>query len=211
VSERVADGVFYVRDSELPDGRWAVSAYSSTSFAEGEIVDAAAAAEAIADPATRVVWRTFESERGIIRIERGASEVPGAPNIWFVNVDEPKANPRATNLVGFATDHFEPGTVVNRYQFASLGLPNDEQVGAIRWYTELAIVHQVFVAEEWRRRRAGSAILYAADAFHQSMGWPGTLKSDGRHTDLGQQFLAAQSYPARFPSRTAVMPPMDPA
>lgn len=207
----MSDGVFYVRDQALAEGRWAVSAYASDRFAEGEIVIPDVASEAVADPSTRLVWRTSASDRGIIRIERGPQEVPGAPDLWFVNVDEPKASPKATNLVGFATDHFEPGTVVNRYQFASLGLPNDEQVGAIRWYTELAIVHQVFVAEKWRRLRAGSAILYAADAFHQSMGRPGTLKSDGRHTDLGDQFLAAQKYPARFPTRTAVMPPMDPA
>lgn len=207
----MSDGVFYVRDEALPDGRFAVSAHASGSFAEGQIVDALAAAETIADPATRLVWRTSRSERGIIRIERGPVEVPGAPDLWFVNVDEPTASPRATNLVGFATDHFEPGTVVNRYQFARLGVPNDEQVGAIRWYLDLAIVHQIFVAEPWRRRRAGSALIYAADAFHQSMGWPGALRSDGRRTDLGEHFVAAQQYPARFPSRTAVMPPMDPA
>ena len=201
----MTEGVFYVRDRQLTDGRWAVSAYRNSGFAEGEVVDASQA------PKSPLVWRSSESERGIIRIERGAGEVDGAPGLWFVNVDEPKASPKATNLVGFATDHFEPGTVVTRYQFAGLGLSNDEQVGAIRWYTALAVVHQVFVAEQWRRRRAGSVLLYAADAFHQSMGWPGALKSDGRHTDLGQQFVAAQRYPARFPSRTAAMPPMDPA
>jgi len=198
-------GVFYVRDQELPDGRWAVSAYGNDGFAEGEIVDGALAA------GSHLVWRTSQSDRGIVRIERGAGEVDGAPDLWFVHVDEPKASPRATNLVGFATDHFEPGTVITRYQFASLGLSNDQQVGAIRWYRDIAVVHQLFVADNWRRRRAGSALIYAADAFHQSMGWPGALTSDGRRTDLGEHFVAAQRYPARFPSRTETMPPMDPA
>ena len=80
----MADGVFYVRDQALADGRWAVSAYSSARFAEGELVAADAAAEVIADSSTRLVWRTSESERGIIRIERGPQEVPGAPDLWFV-------------------------------------------------------------------------------------------------------------------------------
>ena len=198
------DAVVYVRDSALDESRWSVSAYRTSLYVDGAVVE---------NPewgtTPPLVWKTVPSDRGMMKIEIGPGEIPGAPNLWFVHVDEPKASPRATNIVGFATDHFPAGTLVTKYQFASAGVSNDDQVGAIRWYPTIATVHQVYVAPDWRRRKAGSALLYAADAVHQSLGWPGRLRSDGRRTNLGEQFLAAQRYPGRFAPRTEVSPSMD--
>jgi len=198
------DAVVYVRESALAESRWAVSAYRTALYDDGAVVD-----NPEWSTVPPLVWKTVASDRGLLRIEVGPDEIPDAPNVWFVHVDEPKASPRATNLVAFATDHFPAGTVVTKYQFASLSVSNDDQVGAIRWYPTIATVHQVYVAQGWRRRKAGSALIYAADAVHQSLGWPGRLHSDGRRTDLGEQFMAAQRYPARFAARTETTPSMD--
>lgn len=197
--------IWYHRESRLENKMWRISAYATPEHEDGAIIDR----PELGGPERAPVWRSVPSSSGLIEIQIAPEEAVNAPALWFVNVDEPAAEPRATNLVAFATDHFPAGTIVTKYAFAPLRLPSSEQVGAIRWYPQLAVVHQIFVAESWRRKRAGSGIIYAASAFHQSMGWPGALHSDGRRTDLGEQFVAAQRYPQRFAARTDAMPSMD--
>jgi hypothetical protein len=72
-------------------------------------------------------------------------------------------------------------------------------------------VHQVYVGEAWRRRQVGTLLIYAASAFHQANGWPDRLHSDGRRTDLGQQFVAGLRHPDRIQPLSDRMPPMDPS
>jgi GNAT superfamily N-acetyltransferase len=196
--------VWYLRESRIGDDLWKVTAFVSDAHPDGAVVTGGVLDEA------PVLWRSHESERGMVRIDVDPAGAPGAPPLWFVIVDEPRASPRATNLVAFGTDHFARGTVVSKYVFATLGLHSDAQAGAIRWFPDDAVVHQVFVSPDWRRRHVGSQILHVADAFHQASGWPGHLTGDGRRTELGKQFLAAQRHPARFAPVTETMRPMDP-
>lgn len=151
------------------------------------------------------------SDGTLLRVELPPTAAPGAPALWFVHVDEPRSTPPGTNLVAFATEHFPPGAIVSKYTFATLGVENDLQAGAVRWYPSTAIVHQIFVSADWRRRSVATVLLHAADAFHQSNGWPGFLHSDGRRTALGQQFVTGVRYPQRFAPLQETMPPMDPA
>lgn len=180
-----------------------MTGYQSDEHPDGEV-----ALEADAPEGTPWVWRTRGVECGIVGVEFGSEVREGALQLWFVNVDEPNAKPAATSLVAFATDDFEPGTIVNNYTFAASRVDNSLQVGAIRWY-RTGIIHQVFVAEQWRRRFVASLLIYAASAFHQSNGWPGCLRSDGRRTDLGEKFAAGVRHPQRVAPLTETMPSMD--
>lgn len=197
---RSVSPVWYSRDGASAAG-WAVTARESDEHASGAVVEAATSD-------APVVWRSLAAARALIRVE--TPELADAPPLWFVHVDEPRAVPRATNLVAFEGDDVPVGHVIDHYRFASLGVPSERQVGAIRWLVDTATVHQIFVDPERRRAHTGSALIYAADALHQSKGWRGALHSDGRRTDLGQFFVAAQRHPERFAARTEVMPPMDP-
>jgi hypothetical protein len=194
---------WYHREARQPSGLWTVTAYQSDDHADGEVADTA--------PGEGVpwLWRTRVQERGILTVELAPQLREQAPPLWYVNVDEPTATPPATNLVAFPTDHYAPGTVINRYAFATSGVDNDLQAGAVRWYRD-GIVHQIFVAPAWRRKFVASILLYAASAFHQSNGWPGHLRSDGRRTDLGDRFAAGTRHPQRFAPLEQTMPPMDP-
>src|SRR5690606_12811260 len=112
--------------------------------------------------------------------------VPGAPAMWFVVLPEAGERP-ATTLVGYEHDALPPGTVVDDVVFFGLPVRNDEQVGAIRWWHEEAVVDQVYVAEAHRRRHTASALINAASAYHQRHGWPGRLRTDGRRTAMGER------------------------
>lgn len=200
---RRARNVLYVRKGRLESGLWHVSAHGmDDNVADGTIVEGD-------EPDQEAAWSTSASEAGLVHVSIGEYLLPHPPALWFVWVDEPKASPAATNLVAFGSDRFPPGTVVSRYAFATAGVPNGEQAGAVRWYPGTGQVHQVYVSPEWRRRNVASTLLYTADAFHQTNGWEGKIHGDGRRTALGQMLLAGLLHPNRAKLLTEQMPPMD--
>jgi GNAT superfamily N-acetyltransferase len=114
------------------------------------------------------------------------------------------------NLVAFASDARPAGTVVNNYQFATMGVRSEEQAASVRWYPRDGLVHQIYVAPQWRRLLVGTKLLYAAGALHQSLGWTGKLHSDGRRTPAGDALTANLPHPIRIAALTETMPSMDP-
>lgn len=188
---------WYARRSTLPSGLHLVSAHRGDEFEDGTTIHDGRPA----------LWSTEATDAGLLRV---VLSVPDAPPAWFVSVDEARADPPAANLVAYVTDDFAPGTIINRYQFGSLGVPGDQQAGAVRWLRQYGLVHQIFVAPQWRRRQLGTVLLYAASAFHQANGWPGKLHGDGRRTELGQQFAAGLDHRQRIADLDETMPAMDP-
>jgi hypothetical protein len=80
----------------------------------------------------------------------------------------------------------------------------------VRWYRN-GLVHQIFVAKDYRRMHLATILLYMAGAWHQANGWEGRIHGDGRRTELGEQLLATLNHPQRYAPLDQVMPPMDPA
>lgn len=196
-------GALYVRSGRLRSGWWGVRSFQSDgedgSIREGD------------EPDRPWGWSVEEApEPAIARVRIAPRLLEQPPSLWFVVVDEPRANPRAVNLVAYADEVLEPGTVISRYTFPSLRVPNDHQVGAVRWYPGNGRVHQIFVAKEWRRRGVASSLLITADAVHQANGWPGVLHGDGRRTVLGQLFVDTLRWQHRISVLDRVEPPMDP-
>ncbi len=196
--------IVYTRGTRLTSGIYPTTARMTDLESDGAMVQSP-------DLDWPVLWQTFPSERGIMRVQVAPVVAPDSPELWFVQIDEPRSDPPATNLVGFASDARPAGTVLNHYQFATVGVHSDEQVAAVRWYPRDGLVHQVYVAPQWRRHQVGTLILYAAGAVHQSMGWPGRLHSDGRRTAAGDALTSNILHPVRIAALSETMPDMDPA
>jgi hypothetical protein len=189
-------------DGVLPSGLRLVTCRLDDSYPDGAVV-----AKPHAD--AQVLMRTAVSRQGILRVDFADFATPGAPPTWFVHVDEPQSAPRATNLVAFVGDRFPAGTIIDGRQFATLGIRSESQVAAIRWYPRGGLVHQVFVAPQWRRHQLAIHIIYAAEALHRAQGWPGWIHGDGRRTELGQKLMSGMRHPQRWAPLTEVMPSMD--
>jgi GNAT superfamily N-acetyltransferase len=195
--------IVYTRTAKLDREGFAVTARTTDQHPDGTYVEHP-------DAAWPLVWQTAASDRGILSITVSNLIAPDAPDLWFVRIDEPKGTPPAVHLVAFAGDTRPAGTVVNNYQFATMGVRSEEQAAAVRWYPRDGLVHQIYVAPKWRRLQVGTKLLYAAGALHQSMGWSGKLHSDGRRTPAGDALTSTIPHAVRIAALTETMPPMDP-
>lgn len=202
-SMKTARNALYVRRGKLSSGLWNVSAFGQDAAADGTLQHGGD------EPDYEAAWRVSEPAAGLVHVTVGSYLIPSPPALWYVWVDEPKAAPAATNLVAFGGDRFAPGTIINHYTFATAGVSNGDQAGAVRWYPADGQVHQVYVSTAWRRMFVASTMLYVADAFHQANGWEGRLHGDGRRTALGQMLVAGLRHPNRAKQLTQQMPPMD--
>jgi len=196
---------WYVREKALDRDRWQIRCVVDATHD-----DAAVVAGPIATHGSYEPWRADVDSNGRSVIGLNPAGLVGAPPIWFVVLPELDIPTPAMSLVGFATDHVPEGTVLTDPEFFSLPVPSNAQVGAIRWWHLEGIVDQVFIPENWRQRRLGTAMTYAANAFQVHNGWPGNLRSDSRRTELGKYLDAGTQFPNRFAPIEEVSPPMDP-
>lgn len=200
---------WYLREGPLPAGRWRVRCLFSDDHPDGAVVDQA---EGDGDDLEGrfEIWRADVDDQGRPRVVVHPDAAPGSPTMWFVALPELNAPRRAMTLVGYEHAVLPPGTVIGDGTFFHLPVRNDDQVGAIRWWRDEAVVDQVYVGERWRRRHVATAMIYAASAYHQLHGWPGRLHSDGRRTSMGEHLVAGLRHPDRIASLDRLMPPMDP-
>lgn len=196
---------WYHREARLPDGRWRVRCLFSDDHADGVAVE-----DPVDTSGRFEIWRADLDDEGRPRLLVNPDAVPGAPPMWFVGL--PDGGPRRSmSLVGFAQDVGVPfGSVVSDAVFFHLPVRNEDQAAAIRWFVDEAVVDQVFVGRDWRRRHVASAIIYAASAYHQLHGWAGRLHTDGRRTSMGEQLVAGLRHPDRIAPLEDLRPPMDP-
>ena len=156
------------------------------------------------------IWRADLDEQGRPRLWLNPRAVPDTPPMWFVGIPELTGPRPAMALVGYSDPCVPAGTVVTDGSFFHLPVRNSDQVGALRWWRDEAVVDQVFIAAQWRRHRVAFAMIFAASAYHQLMGWPGRLHSDGRRTELGERLVTGLRRGDLPAPLTTLMPPMDP-
>jgi hypothetical protein len=132
----------------------------------------------------------------------------GAPDLWYVLLIEPDADPVAANLIAFATKAFPDGAIVDDVAATAAGLTAADQVGALRWYPGSGQVHQVFVAPEWRRHHVAIKLHMAAELIRAGRGWP-PIRGGEIRTDLGEAYISSLGESPRITPRIASAPPMD--
>jgi hypothetical protein len=199
---------WYRRTESLAGGRWRVSCYQNDDHLDG----CAIGPEQLpaAPPVGEMLWRAElgTSDRPLVTVtETGA---PGAPSAWFVaKREQADGRPRVT-LVAFGTNHMPDGTIVSDVEFVTMTVRSDSQLGAIRWWADTAVIDEIYVQPDQRRGHLGSKLIYTASGFHQFHGWPERLRTDGRRTDLGQQFAVGLRHPLRTEQWTQRAAPMGP-
>lgn len=178
---------------------------------DGETVEVAHVDE---DPYAGVLPKQFEAtvdELGRARMERCAGQAPDSPNMWFVVVDDSRHTGRDTrSLVGFATDYFPDGTIIDEMEFVLLPVSNEQQVAAIQWVRDGGVVEQIYVEPSLRRSDIGRRMAQTAGVYHRMCGWPGVVHASGRRTALGEALVRGGIAEVRVLPHSELSPPMDP-
>ncbi len=189
----------------LVDGRWQMRSFrTAEGLADGTILepddDTPLPEDAYETWNTRIV-------DGRLVIWVNPERAPRAPDLWYCAVFDASGERPAVNIVAFASDDVAPGTVVPDTEFFALPVRSDEQVAAVRVFTDDGEVDQIYVASEYRRLHVAAKLIRVASAFHMAHGWNGLLHDTGRRTDLGEELGAVFT---RVAERRERMPPMDP-
>jgi hypothetical protein len=203
-----ASNTWYVRDRfDEVRGRWVVRAFRGPRYPDGVVVGEEDPDLDGAEP----LWMVTGDgkRRSIVAVSERIVPSASTATLWFVELSERPDLPDEAQLVAFASDHLPPGTVIDRFAFAGLGVANEDQVGAVKWRPSSGVVAEIFIRPSERRQQLATLILYAASAVHQSHGWPGALRSDGRRTDLGERFVTGLAHPQRIAPWTERAGPMD--
>jgi GNAT superfamily N-acetyltransferase len=198
---------WYVRDRyDEQRGRWVVRAFRGPRYPDGVVVDDAEPELDAAEP----LWMAAADLRGRTLVSVSQRVVPNPPHVWFVELSDRPDHPDEAQLVAFASEHLPAGTVIDRFAFTTVGVRNEEQVAAVKWRPSTGVVLEVYVHPQQRRQQLATLVLYAASAVHQSRGWSGALRSDGRRTDLGERFVTGLAHPQRIAPWKERAAPMDP-
>lgn len=166
------------------------------------------------DPYAGTAKKMFEAtidDQGHMRIERCAGQTPDSPHMWFVLVDDSRDTGRNTrSLVGFASDRFPDGTIIDEMEFVLLPVANEDQVAAIQWLRTNGSVEQVYVEPSQRRSDIGRRMTQMAGVFHRACGWPGKIHASSRRTELGEALVRGGLPHVRILPHEELSPPMDP-
>jgi hypothetical protein len=201
-----ATNAWYVRDRfDERTSRWVVRGFRGPRYRDGMVIDADDVELDGAEP----LWMVAPDRAGHLVASVSQQALPQPLPVWFCAVTDVTDRPDEAELVAFASDVVAPGTIVDRFTFATLGVDNSSQVAAVKWRPSTGVVAEVFVHREQRRQQLATLLLYSASAFHQSNGWPGALRSDGRRTDLGERFVTGLAHPQRIAPWTERAGPMD--
>lgn len=191
-----------------PTKRWRVSGYQGPQYGPAEVVGPEEQPDLTG--ALRL-WTADVADDGHLLLRINPDLVERAPTTWFVASQQLRDDPATVTLVAFATDDLPEGTVIDNAEFMALAVRSSDQVAAVQWGPRTAIIYQVFVQPQWRRRQLATKMVYAASAYHQAHGWSGPIRSDGRRTDLGEEFTAAFRHPDRIAPWQERAEPMDPS
>ena len=202
-SDRPLDPWFARGPAGTADDEQVLYAVVSGEFPAGTVVDLPGSAR---PTGWRVAVRSVRERVVSVQVD-----APGAPQLWFVDLPEPHADPAARTVIAFSDSRFADGTVLDAHESQRHGIAGDHQVAALRWWTESGLVHQIYVGPAFRRRGVGGKVAQAAFGLQAASGGP-PLYGDGRRTDMGEDWRARlpEELAVRMAPRTHRMAPMTP-
>jgi hypothetical protein len=146
--------------------------------------------------------------RLVVGLDHG--HLPDAPPLWHVLIREYNRPKPSQSLVSFATNDFPDGTVVEASEYQTLDLPSfSERVAAIRWGFGDPKIEQLYVADNWRRRRISVKVINCADLVNMAGNWGGFIYGGDQTTDMGAELADAWTNSNRLRERIVRLPPMN--
>lgn len=131
---------------------------------------------------------------------------------WYVFMDGSSFTPPLMAAVAFCDGSFENGTVLDYETAKSLGVSLDGSAGFIRYISTDSRMQQIFVSEQFRRRRLSTRLISVADLLVvSSPTWNGIFLNGGDiTTDDGEILRGAWSGSSRVTPRVGSLETLSP-
>lgn len=149
------------------------------------------------------------ADGSVSRLQVTSTGAPKAPPLWFAEIDQREAVPRAAVLMAFSGHGVAPGALLSAAELREVDVAGDDQLAAVRWYRSTGEVDQVYVSPTRRREGIGSAIIMAAGTLAVARGWS-RLWGDGQRTALGDRWRSTSDWAHRTAPLSHLAPPMTP-
>lgn len=150
------------------------------------------------------VWHGSLDEAGHLFINWNDPDVVGiAPPAWFAIHDAPSPYPGGPPIPymfihAMNGDDYAPGTIVRGdelikegHRITAKGIGNSERFGFVQWGRSDSKIQQVFVEEEWRRKRVTLAMFGVADLVIVAGNYGPMLNGGDVTTDDGEKLRQA--------------------
>ena len=149
-------------------------------------------------------------EQQRLRVFTPKEHVSSAPLMWYLLIRE-YGNPRkpTQSLVAFADERFEDGTVIEFEKFKTLNYDISERVAAIRWGFGDPHIEQLYVVENYRRRKISIKLINVADIVNIAGNWGGFIYGGDQVTQDGEALSREWAHSSRLRPIEARLPPMD--
>lgn len=117
------------------------------------------------------VTSTSLDEQGHLVVDTSKEHwLEGTLDLWFVLVPDERGITKTYTLAAFADAQFADGTIVEMSEVRERKIPLDGSVAAIRWRQQSCIMEQIYVAEDFRRKRISTKLISIADTVIAAMG-----------------------------------------
>lgn len=149
---------------------------------------------------------TFLDEQGHLVVDTSKEHwLEGTPDLWFVLVPDERGITKTYTLAAFADGQFADGTIVEISEARERKIPLDGSVAAIRWRQQSCIMEQIYVAEDFRRKRISTKLISVADTVIASMGSAVYLNGGEATTGDGEKLREAWKKSKRVRERNIVV------
>lgn len=123
--------------------------------------------------------------------------------MWYVYVNAIESLPPTRMILGYADDRYPDGTIVPFEEISSSGISPHDAAGFVRWFIQDSRIQQIFVNENYRRKRVSVKLFSVADLVIVSdNNWNGVFLNGGDiTTNDGETLRSAWSASTRVTKR----------
>ena len=136
------------------------------------------------------------------------AHLPDAPSMWYLLAREYGGLVPSQSLLGFASDEYPDGTVIEMDEFKRKGFKTSDSICAIKWGFGDPHIWQLFVHNDYRRRRISTKLINVADMVNVAGNWGGFIYGGDQVTELGQKLGEAWSGSKRRIEPQVIFPPL---
>jgi len=150
-------------------------------------------------------------DQGRLFIHVPSDHLPDTPPLWYVLIREYGYEKQSQTLVAFADGLYKDGTVVELSEIKNKGFDPSymqSRAGAIRWGFGDPHLEQIYVAENYRRRRISTKLINVADIVNVAGNWGGFIYGGDQVTEMGAKLADSWNNSARLRPASVHLPPM---